>query len=91
VADVGDWRDFRPCQGCGFNIATGEGERGCAWGECAYLPAQLDVFCPNCRYNFLTREGNSQCGHPGACENAVEPRSNVANLREWLELRRFAW
>jgi hypothetical protein len=86
---VGDWRDFRLCQGCGYDIASGEGERGCAWGECAYLPAQLDVFCPNCRFNFLSREGNSQCGRPGACENAVEPRSNVANLREWIELRRF--
>ena len=88
---MGDWRAFQQCQGCGFDIATGEGERGCSWGECAYLPEQLDVFCPNCRYNFLTREGNSQCGRPGACDNAAESRSNVANLLEWLELRQAAW
>jgi hypothetical protein len=84
---VGDWRRFRKCGGCGYDIASGEGERGCSWGECAYLPAELDVFCPNCRFNFLTRQGNSLCGRPGSCEHAEEARSNVVNLLEWLELQ----
>jgi hypothetical protein len=43
------------------------------------------VFCPNCRFNFLTWEGNSQCGRPRVCEHAAESRSNVPNLRAWLE------
>ena len=87
---MGDWRGFRLCPGCGYDIATGEGERACSWGDCSYLPAQLDVFCPNCRFNFLTREGNAQCGRPGVCEHAAESRSNVANVREWLEHRAHA-
>ena len=38
------WKEFRPCPQCSFDFATGEGERGCAWGECPYVPEQLNVF-----------------------------------------------
>jgi len=48
------------------------------------VPEELDVFCPNCRFNLFTMEGNSQCGRPGVCEHSAEPRSHVANLRAWL-------
>ncbi|HSD49607.1 MAG TPA: hypothetical protein VLE71_07240 [Actinomycetota bacterium] len=81
---MGAWQEFRQCPGCGFDLATGDGERGCSWGECPYLPEDLDVYCPNCRFNFLTMEGNSQCGRPGVCEHAAESRAHVPNLRAWL-------
>ncbi len=79
------WLSFRPCPGCTFDIATGEGSRGCSWGDCPYLPSELDVFCPHCRFNFFTMRGNSLCGRPGVCERSVEARANVPNLRRWLE------
>jgi hypothetical protein len=81
---MGRWEGFRQCPGCGFDIATGEGERSCAWGDCPYLPEDLDVFCPNCRFNFFTWEGNSGCGRPGICEDGIEPRSHVANVQSWI-------
>jgi hypothetical protein len=84
---MGRWEGFRQCPGCGYDIATGEGERSCAWGDCPYLPEALDVYCPNCRFNFFTWEGNSGCGRPGTCEHGVDPRSNVANVRTWLALQ----
>ena len=83
---MGDWKGFRQCPGCGYDLATGEGQRGCSWGDCPYLPEDLDVFCSNCRFNFFTMQGNPQCGRPGVCEHGAEPRSHVATLREYLEL-----
>ena len=58
------WEDFRKCPGCGLDIATGEGERSCAWGDCPYLPEELDVYCDTCRFNFFTGEGNPSCEDP---------------------------
>jgi hypothetical protein len=81
------WEGFEKCPGCGYDLATGDGERSCSWGDCAYLPEDLDVFCPNCRFNFFTMEGNAQCGKPGVCEHSAEPRSHVENLRTWLAAR----
>jgi hypothetical protein len=82
---MGDWRGFERCPGCGFDIATGDGERSCSWGDCPYLPEELDVFCPTCRFNFFTMQGNPRCGRPGACEDSAEQRANVANVRIWAE------
>ena len=48
---MGNWMQFEKCGGCGWDIGTGEGERSCSWGECAYLPAELDVYCERCRFN----------------------------------------
>jgi hypothetical protein len=78
------WEAFVQCPGCGFDLATGDGERSCSWGDCPYLPQDLDVFCPNCRFNFFTMEGNAQCGKPWTCDHSEEPRSHVENLRTWL-------
>jgi hypothetical protein len=78
------WEAFTKCPGCGFDLATGEGERSCSWGDCPYLPEELDVYCPNCRFNFMTGEGNALCGHPGVCEHAVEARAHVVNLKTWV-------
>jgi hypothetical protein len=43
---------FEKCAGCGWDIGTGEGERSCSWGECSYLPEELDVYCEQCRFNY---------------------------------------
>jgi DNA-directed RNA polymerase subunit RPC12/RpoP len=78
------WESFVKCPGCGYDLATGEGQRSCAWGDCPYLPEELDVFCPNCRFNFMTKEGNALCGHPRTCEFGEDARSHVENLRTWV-------
>jgi hypothetical protein len=77
------WEDFRTCPGCGLDLATGEGERGCSWGECPYLPGDLDVYCEQCRFNYYTQEGNPTCEDPMTCEHAAEPLAHVENLKRW--------
>jgi hypothetical protein len=81
------WQGFRQCPGCGYDIATGDGDRACSWGECPYLPEALDVFCPQCRFNFFTMQGNSQCGRPGVCDHSVDARAHVETVRAWVELQ----
>jgi hypothetical protein len=78
------WEDFKKCPGCGLDIATGEGERSCRWGDCAYLPEELDVYCDTCRFNFFTGEGNPSCEDPFTCEHAAEPLRHVENVRTWI-------
>lgn len=84
------WEDFRQCRGCGYDFATGEGERGCNYFDCPYLPSELNVFCDWCRFDFLTMEGNPPCEDPASCEHGVDARANVANVLRWKELRREA-
>jgi hypothetical protein len=79
------WEGFRQCPGCGFDLRTGEGVRSCSWGDCPYLPEELDVYCPDCRFNFFTMEGNPPCEDPMTCAAGAEPRAHVGNLRTWLE------
>jgi hypothetical protein len=81
------WEGFANCPGCGHDFATGEGERSCSWGACAYLPAELDVFCDTCQFNFFTMEGNSPCEDPLNCQHAEEPLSHVANVLKWQALQ----
>ena len=78
------WEGFRQCPGCGLDIATGEGQRSCAWGEWPYLPEELDVYCPDCRFNFFTMEGNPPCDDQLACPHGAEPRSHIENMRSWV-------
>ena len=80
------WERFRQCQGCGYDFATGEGEKSCSDYDCAYLPAELNVFCDYCRFDFFTMEGNPPCEDPMTCEHGEEPRSHVENARKWREL-----
>jgi hypothetical protein len=68
-----------------MDLVTGEGERSCAWGDCPYLPTELDVFCPNCRFNFYTKMGNPACEDPSTCPHGVEARSHVDNLAKWIQ------
>jgi hypothetical protein len=81
------WEGFRQCPGCGYDIATGEGDRACSWGDCPYLPEALDVFCPQCRFNFFTMQGNPSCGRPGVCEHSADAREHVQAVRAWTELQ----
>lgn len=82
------WERFeRPCPKCGLNWATDEGDRGCGWAECPYLPEELDVHCEQCRFNYFTMEGNPPCPDPMACDHSVTPLRNVENYKRWLALR----
>ncbi len=84
------WEGFRKCPGCGYDFATGEGERSCSWGDCPYLPEGLDVFCAYCRFNYFTMEGNPSCEDPMTCPHGEEPRSHLENLRAWVAASRPA-
>jgi hypothetical protein len=82
-AVMGNWMQFEKCAGCGWDIGTGEGERTCSWGECAYLPEELDVYCEQCRFNYFSLEGNPTCDDPLTCEHASVPLAHVENYRRW--------
>jgi hypothetical protein len=84
---MGNWMRFEKCGGCGWDIGTGEGERSCSWGECAYLPSELDVYCEQCRFNYFSLEGNPSCDDPLTCEHASVPLANVENYRRWATAR----
>ena len=83
----GAMEDFRPCPQCSYDFATAAGERGCAWGECPYVPEELNVFCGSCLFDFFTMEGNPPCPDPMACEHGEDARSHVENVREWTRMR----
>lgn len=79
---------FVQCPTCTYDLASGQGERNCNYGECPYLPEALNVTCPVCNFNFHERDGVPACGEPPACDFAREtvgPRLRV--LRDWLEAR----
>ncbi|MGH2655536.1 MAG: hypothetical protein ACRDIZ_02355 [Actinomycetota bacterium] len=77
------WLDFRSCPGCGYDFATDGGQKGCHYYDCPYLPAELNVYCDQCRFNFFTGEGNAYCDDPETCAEGAEARSNVENMRAW--------
>lgn len=79
------WEGFQQCPGCGLDLLTGDGRRACSYGDCPYLPEDLDVYCAYCRFNYFTMEGNPPCEDPMACEHGTEPRSHIENLHRWLE------
>jgi ssDNA-binding Zn-finger/Zn-ribbon topoisomerase 1 len=80
---------FRQCPSCSYDLATREGERGCHYYDCPYLPEELDVTCPRCRYNFFTDDGNPGCVDPPACKFArKEAPQRVDTLRRWLRIVR---
>lgn len=80
--------DFEPCHDCGYDLVTDEGERGCHYYTCPYLPEQLDVHCPRCNYNFLTDETEPACGTTASCDFAQdEAPERVQNVRAWVARR----
>jgi len=84
---MASWREFRQCPGCGYDLGTGEGERSCSWGDCPYVPEELDVFCEQCRFDFFTEEGNAPCADPMTCEHGAPALSHVENYRRWQAAR----
>jgi hypothetical protein len=86
VIAVNAWERFRTCPGCAYDFATGEGAKACHWGDCAYLPEELNVFGDECRFDYLTMEGNNRCEDPLACEHAAAPLAHVENYRRWQAL-----
>jgi hypothetical protein len=80
---------FQQCPLCTYDFATGEGQKGCHYYECPYLPEELDVRCPTCLYNFNVKDGNPGCGDPPDCEFArdIAP-DRVASLATWSRARR---
>ena len=80
---------FQQCPQCALDLATGEGERGCHYYECPYLPEELDVRCPTCLYNFFTDDGNPECHDPPNCKFArLTAPERVQTLQSWLALPR---
>lgn len=76
---------FEACADCGWDFVTGNGERSCSYGECPYLPMELDVRCPQCLYNFYTGEGEAACGDEPTCDFArTEASERLANLELWM-------
>ena len=71
------------CPGCQYDFGTGEGQRGCSWGECPYFPEELNVFCEDCRFDYFTMEGNHRCEDPLICEQGAAALVNLDNYRQW--------
>ena len=78
-------KHFQQCPQCRWNFLTDEGQRGCSWGDCPFLPEDLNIFCDSCRFNFFTMEGNPPCGDPENCPHGTEPRARVEAIRRQME------
>lgn len=77
---------FRRCSHCSYDVATGEGKRACHYGDCAYLPEELDPRCPTCLYNFWTDDLEPECSDPPSCEFArFEAPRRLEALSYWLQ------
>ena len=72
------WEGFTSCPGCSYDFSTGDGNRSCSWGECPYLPEELDVYCP--------KRGLATFGRLGLTR--VGPDRNSAL---WTELTSSFW
>jgi len=79
-------RSFRPqCPNCSPEVVLESGSRPCSFYDCPGLPAQLEVTCPTCVYDFYADEGTVKCDHD-TCEMALRLRANVPTYRAWLKL-----
>jgi len=78
---------FVQCEDCSYDLETGEGQRSCHWGDCPYLPEELTLVCPTCRFNFGNMDGSPECGQTPRCEFATQvvPR-RLALFKEWQSL-----
>lgn len=82
---LGEPPGFHQCALCSYDFRTDEGDRGCHYFECPYLPEALDVWCPTCRFNFMIDDGNPECSYPPDCDFArdIAPE-RVRALEAWL-------
>ncbi len=79
-------RAFRPrCPGCTPEKIAVPGARPCSFYDCPGLPAELEVTCDLCMYDFARDDGQLKCDH-ATCPTAVRLRANVPVYRAWLEM-----
>ena len=79
-------RRFRPtCPGCSATAALKDPARPCSSYDCPGLPADLQVTCAECMYDFAFEDGQVKCDH-ATCEEALRLESNVPTFRAWLDL-----
>ena len=79
-------REYRPrCPGCTPAKATAEGARPCSFYDCPGLPAELQVTCNLCMYDFSVHDGQPTCDHD-TCETARRLQANVETYRAWVQL-----
>lgn len=79
-------RAFRPrCPGCTPATITEPGARPCSSYDCSGLPAELEVTCDMCMYDFAADDGQVRCDH-ATCETALRLKNNVATYRLWVQL-----
>ena len=95
VIEMARWEAFRQCPGCGFDFASGEGERSCSWGDCPYLPEELNVLCDLVPLQLLHHGGEpvmrrptDMCACGGVSRARREPAHVAAN--RWLGRRAYA-
>lgn len=79
-------RGFRPrCPGCTPDTVTVEGARPCSFYDCPGLPAELQVTCNTCMYDFAAQDGQVKCDH-ATCDAALRLKSNVETYRTWVRM-----
>jgi hypothetical protein len=79
-------RDFRPqCPGCTPTAVTAVGAQPCSFYDCPGLPAELQVTCNTCMYDFAAEDGQPTCDH-STCETALRLQGNVETYRTWVRL-----
>ena len=79
-------RNFRPqCPGCTPEKATVDGARPCSFYDCPGLPAELEVTCNQCMYDFSVDDGQPTCDH-NTCETARRLRANVSTYLTWVQM-----
>lgn len=79
-------RRFRPtCPGCTPATVRLPDARPCSFYECSGLPAQLEVTCDLCMYDFASGEGAVKCDHD-TCPAARRLKGNVPIYEAWLKL-----
>jgi hypothetical protein len=79
-------REFRPrCPGCTPVAVVSEGARPCSFYDCPGLPAELQVTCNMCMFDFAAEDGQPKCDH-ATCETALRLKKNVATYRQWVRL-----
>jgi len=77
---------FRPkCPGCTPAKVTEPGAHPCSFYDCSGLPAELEVTCNLCMYDFAVDDGQVKCDHE-VCETAMRLRNNVVTYRRWHRL-----
>lgn len=76
---------FRPkCPGCTPKVVTDADAKPCSSYDCPGLPAELQVTCNSCMYDFAAGDGQIKCDH-ATCEDALRLKGNVETYRRWLE------